>query len=204
MQAAMMLLVAACVALGLGPFVVVPALGRLLATLPGLGAAAGLGSSHTFFVGMPEGLGQMSSPAVALGLLSLLVIVPLVLRMATSRLRLRREPTWGCGRLVQTPRMQYTATAFAEPLRRVFAELYRPTEDLTVEVHPESKYFIRAINYESHVRPWIERVVYAPPVAAIRHVADRVRSVQAGSVRLYLAYICAALVALLIAARWLP
>jgi hypothetical protein len=100
--------------------------------------------------------------------------------------------------------MQYTATAFAEPLRRVFAELYRPTEDLSVDVHPDSKYFIRGITYESRVRPWIDRLVYAPVLALVGRAGNAVRSVQAGSVHLYLAYLCAALLVLLLAARWLP
>ena len=58
----------------------------------------------------------------------LLALVPLALadRCGADR-RLRVGDTWGCGRIGQTPRMEYTATAFAEPLRRVFAELYRPT-----------------------------------------------------------------------------
>ena len=100
--------------------------------------------------------------------------------------------------------MQYTATAFAEPLRRIFAELYRPTEDLSVDVHPDSKYFIRGITYESRVQPWFERLLYAPIVAGVGRVSEAVRSVQAGSVHLYLAYMCAALLVLLVAARWLP
>ena len=36
-----------------------------------------------------------------------------------ARRPLRVGETWGCGRVVQTPRMEYTATAFAEPLRRM-------------------------------------------------------------------------------------
>ena len=92
----------------------------------------------------------------------------------------------------------------AEPLRRVFAELYRPTEDLSVDVHPDSKYFIRGITYESKVKPWIDRIVYGPIVSLVARGADAIRSVQSGSVHLYLAYLCAALLLLLLAARWLP
>ncbi len=205
MLVAMLLLVVACVALGLGPFVVVPQLGRVLASLPHMAPAAGLGTTGlVFFSGMPTGLGQMSAPALALGLAVLALLVPLAVWLLTPRFRLRREDTWGCGRFVQTPRMQYTATAFAEPLRRVFAELYRPTEDLTVELHPDSRYVIRAITYESEVRPFVERLLYVPAVAMVRRAASAVRRVQAGSVHLYLAYLCAALIALLLAARWLP
>jgi hydrogenase-4 component B len=204
MQISMTILLLACVALGLGPFFVVPLLGRVLSQLPGLGAAAGLRASGTFLAGMPDGLGQMSPAWVAFGLVAIAASVALSLWLFAPSFRLRRAPTWGCGRLVQTPRMQYTATAFAEPLKRVFAELYRPAEDLTVEVDPQSEYFIRAIRYETHVHPWIERLVYTPLVEAVRSAASKIRRVQGGSVHLYLAYLCIALIALLVAARWLP
>jgi hydrogenase-4 component B len=204
MQAGMLILVAACVVLGLGPAFVIPALGGVLSQLPGFSQAAELGSSRAFLTGMPEGVGQMSLPYVALGLVVIGLGTALGLRLLTPAFRLRREATWGCGRLVQTPRMQYTATSFAEPLKRVFAELYRPTEDLTIDTHPDSEYFIRAMKYETRVHPWIDRLVYSPVFGAVRRAASRIRSVQAGSVHLYLAYMCLALIALLLAARWLP
>jgi hydrogenase-4 component B len=205
MLAAMLMLVGACVALGLGALVVVPMLGHLLASLPGLAEARNLAAGGTVFfpAALPD-LGQMSPPAIALALVALTVALLVALRVFTPRFRLRRADTWGCGRMGQTPRMQYTATAFAEPLKRVFAELYRPNEDLNVELHPESKYFIRAISYESEVRPLVERLVYAPSVAIVHRLGGFVRGLQAGSVHLYLAYLCAALIALLLAARWLP
>ncbi len=204
MLAAMLLLAAACAALGVTPFLVVPLLGRVLSRLPGLEVAAGLHASYGFVGGLPAGSGQMAAPWIAAGLLALALILVVGLRLLTPRFRVRREDTWGCGRWSQTPRMQYTATAFAEPLRRIFAELYRPTEDLSVDVHPDSKYFIRGITYESRVRPWFDRILYAPIVAVVGRVSEAVRSVQAGSVHLYLAYLCAALLVLLVAARWLP
>jgi hydrogenase-4 component B len=204
LHAGMLILMVACVALGLGPFVVVPVLGGVVSGLPGLAAGAGLGSAHGFFTGFPAGLGQMSSPYLALGLLGIGVIVPLALRAFTPAFRLRREATWGCGRLVQTPRMQYTATAFAEPLRRVFSQLYRPTEDLTVELHPESRYFIRAMNYDQRVSPVFNPLLYAPSLNLVQRLGARVLSVQTGSVHAYLAYLCLALIVLLVASRWLP
>ena len=107
---------------------------------------------------------------------------------------LRVGDTWGCGRIGQTPRMEYTATAFAEPLRRVFAELYRPTEDLSIDFHPESQ-VLRAV----HRVPQRDRaVVRALPLRAV-HRADptawaaRVRALQSGSVHAYLAYLVVAL-----------
>jgi hypothetical protein len=98
--------------------------------------------------------------------------------------------------------MEYTATAFAEPLRRVFAELYRPSRDLSIDFHPESKYFVQSIEYRSEIHPWFERVLYDPLVHLFRRAAASVRQLQAGSVHLYLVYMTLALLALLTAARW--
>jgi hypothetical protein len=114
-----------------------------------------------------------------------------------SRGRRRVDDTWGCGRIGQTSRMEYTSTAFAEPLRRIFGELYRPTDDLTVTVQPGSPYHIRAITFRTQLHPWFERGVYDPLVRATHAAASRVRALQSGSINAYLAYIVLVLVVLL-------
>ena len=99
--------------------------------------------------------------------------------------------------------MEYTATSFAEPLRRVFAELYRPNKELTIDFHPESKYFVESIEYKSEITPWFEKALYRPFVTLIRLIARQVRRMQSGSVHAYLVYVTAILVILLLLARWL-
>ena len=98
--------------------------------------------------------------------------------------------------------MEYTASAFAEPLRRIFSELYRPTEDLSISVHAESRYFVRSITYTSHVVPWFEKAFYDPLTRGVQACATQVRRLQAGHVHLYLLYVAAALVVALAAAWW--
>jgi hypothetical protein len=110
--------------------------------------------------------------------------------------------TWGCGRIGQTARMEYTATAFAEPLRRVFAELYRPSRDLTIDFHPASKYFVQSIEYRSEIHPWVERILYEPMLRVLRSAAGWTRRLQGGSLHLYLVYMALALLGLLALARW--
>ncbi len=195
------MLALACVGLGLAPFAVVPVLGSVLAGLGGLPD-----TQATFTLGMalhtPAGFSSMSSPLVALGLLIILGCIPLALSVARANRTLRRGDSWGCGRIGQTPRMEYTATAFAEPLRRVFAELYRPTKELTIDVHPESKYFVQSIAYRSTITPWFEQVVYEPFLRLVRFAAQQVRRLQSGSLFMYLTYVALALVFLLVIARW--
>ena len=82
------------------------------------------------------------------------------------------------GSIGQTPRMEYTATAFAEPLRRVFAELYRPTKELTIDFHPESKYFVQSIEYQSEITPWFDHLLYRPFLESATFVAQQVRRLQ--------------------------
>jgi hypothetical protein len=93
--------------------------------------------------------------------------------------------------------MEYTATAFAEPLRRVFAELYRPTKELTIDFHPESKYFVQSIEFRTEIRPWFEQYLYNPLVYAIQWISRHIRSLQSGSLHGYLVYIFAALMVML-------
>jgi len=201
MQVGMATLALICVALGLAPTVVVRVISTALSDL-GRFAPAEVGFTLGLPLGVTGAVGEMSSPLLAVGLLLLLGLVPLAFWLARVDRRLRVADTWGCGRIGQTARMEYTATAFAEPLRRVFAELYRPSRDLSIDFHPESKYFVQSIEYRSKIHPWFERVLYDPLVHLFRAAAARVRRLQAGSVHLYLAYMTLALLALLTAARW--
>jgi hydrogenase-4 component B len=199
MQVGMIVLAVTCVVLGLAPFAVVPVLGR---ALPGLEGATPVAFSLDLPLGVAGAFGEMSPSLLALGMLVLLLAVPVGLRLLGADRRLRLGDTWGCGRIGQTPRMEYTATAFAEPLRRVFAELYRPTEDLSIDFHPRSRYFVQSIEYRSEVHPWFERALYAPLLSVLGGAARRVRGLQSGSLHLYLAYMALALLAMLGAVRW--
>jgi len=139
----------------------------------------------------------MSPTLVALGLIVAIVGVWLGTRLFGARGGLRVNETWGCGRVVQTARMEYTSTAFAEPLRRVFAELYRPTQDLSIDFHPESRYFVQSIEYRSEIVPWFERYLYAPLISWVTLWAIRARAIQSGSAHAYLTYLVIALLGLL-------
>jgi hydrogenase-4 component B len=196
MRIGMGLLAAACVALGLAPFAVAPQLGRAVAGLDGLPAVAPV-FSFKLSLQTSEGFSQISPTMIGLGLLLLIGLVPLALALLRVNRRLRVSDSWGCGRVGQTPRMEYTATAFAEPLRRVFAELYRPTKELTIDFHPESKYFVQSIEYRSEIRSWFEEFLYDPLLKAARWISINVRKLQSGSLHGYVAYLFIALVALL-------
>jgi hydrogenase-4 component B len=196
MRIGMAILAAVCAGLGLAAVVILPALaGALTAPARVPPPALPLGSGLSLF--MPGGFARMSPILVAVGLALTVGSTWLGVRVFGRRRPVRTSETWGCGRVVQTPRMEYTSTAFAEPLRRVFAELYRPTQDLSIDFHPESKYFVQSLEYRSEIVPWFERYLYAPLVGRVRRLGIQARAIQSGSAHAYLAYLVIALVGLL-------
>lgn len=196
MRVGMGLLAAACVVLGLAPFAVVPRLGRAIAGLGGLPAVTPA-FSHHLSLQATGGFAQVSPTLIGVGVLLLLGLAPLALRLVRVNRRLRVGDSWGCGRVGQTPRMEYTATAFAEPLRRIFVDLYRPTKELAIDFHPESKYFVQSIEYRSEIRSWFEEFLYDPLLKAAQRVSFQVRRLQSGSLHGYVAYLFIVLVAML-------
>jgi formate hydrogenlyase subunit 3/multisubunit Na+/H+ antiporter MnhD subunit len=196
MRVGMGILAVACGGFGLTAVLMLPALAAVLAASVRVPAPPlPFGSGLSLFA--PAGFARMSPILVAVGLTLILGATWAGVRIFGRRRALRISETWGCGRVVQTPRMEYTSTAFAEPLRRVFAELYRPTQDLSIDFHPESRYFVQSLEYRSEIVPWFERYLYAPLIARIRRWGVQARAIQSGSAHAYLAYLVIALVGLL-------
>jgi hydrogenase-4 component B len=196
----MAVLAIGCVVLGVAAPHVLGRLDEIVGLVTSPHITAPPGAVTRVWLVAPGGIAQVSPLLIAVLLLSVVVVAVAAVR--ARGLRLRYADTWGCGRIRQTPRMEYTSSAFAEPLRRVFAELYRPTEDLSISVHPESRYVVRAITYKSAVVPWFERTLYEPVIHGVRAAATQVRRLQAGSVHLYLLYVAAALIVSLASAWW--
>jgi len=200
MLAGTAMLATGCIVIGVAPGVVLPALNRITAdslagwvprTLrPGLGLEL-------------EALHGAIEPAILVaGLLVGIVLLSRVSQMARRRSGLRRsgrvEP-WGCGREHHSARMEITATSFAEPLQRVFADVLRPDRDVEVTHATESSYFPEAISFHQRVDDAIERVVYSPAIAAVSWWGRLARRVPNGSVHRYLAFGFAALLIVLVA-----
>jgi hydrogenase-4 component B len=201
MLGGMALLVLVCLVLGLGATWVIPALLMVASSTSGLAAPPDLVRTNGVMLGMPADFARISPLLIAALLLGLAALLPLFLRLLRTDFRLRLSDTWGCGRINPTPRQEYTASSFAEPLKRVFASLYRPSRDLSIDFHPNSIYFRESISYRSEIRPWFDHYLYLPFLQTVMWIATRTRRIQAGSIHLYLAYIVVTLLILLWVAR---
>jgi hydrogenase-4 component B len=198
MRLGMVTLAAACVALGLGATVVTSGLAGVAAATLALPIPGDLGDWLTLRIS--GDFAGLSPLAVASGLAASVVVLVAGLALLGKRGRERLYETWGCGRIVQTARMEYTATAFANPFKRVFDFFYRPVKQLDIEAHPESRFFVRRIEYANPTRFLFEDWLYRPVLDAVHRGARLARAIQSGSANLYLAYILAALLLMLVLA----
>ncbi len=196
MVAGTALLAVPCLVFGVIPGAVVPLLARAAGTVLGgtpgpVRAGTGLAVAGSIDVIQPA--------LLAAALLAGLVLAWALARLrAPARARARRAEAWGCGRELQTPRMQYTATSFAEPLQRVFDDVLRPDRDLDVSHLGESRYFEQAITYRSRTDDVIERGAYRPLTVLAVRWGEVARRAQNGSMHRYLAYGFGALVIVLV------
>jgi hydrogenase-4 component B len=197
MRAAMALPAVACLALGLFPTVA-------LAPLVGVALDLGLPMARVD-AGLALALPLVGSRLWPVALAAMIAVTALLAAALVSRVwrsgRVRTDVVWNCGRVTQSARSEYTAAAFAEPLRRVFTGFYRPTQEVTVEAHPTAPYFVRTMTLRSDLAPWIEQVFYSPVIRAATWSTTRANRLLTGSIHLYLAFLAATLVALLVLAR---
>jgi hydrogenase-4 component B len=200
MRAGMALLALACIVLGLAPMVVVPLLDRVVTPF----ANASIESKVLALDGwalapVNTEFSSLSTPVLALLLVALSLLALGLVAAFGGLVRVRHYKTWGCG-INLTPRMEYTATGFVQPIKRVFSTIYQPTVKLETEFLEESRYFAKRRRFEFHIEPLFQKYLYDPVVAGFTTIADQLRVIQAGSLHLYLAYIFVTLIVLLLVA----
>ena len=125
---------------------------------------------------------------LALCVLAMTVVPILIFLAGRPRARSRRAPVWDGGILAFKPRMQYTATTHANPVRVTFEPLYRPS------VHIERASDDPAgrsgpVHYRFRVTPIFDRYLYRPVIGIVRALAALARPIQSGDVNLYLLYV---------------
>ncbi|HEU5039639.1 MAG TPA: proton-conducting transporter membrane subunit [Gemmatimonadales bacterium] len=175
----LVLLVLACVFIGLVPAVAVGASVRVASAVAGLGATdAGATARH------------LAAAARAVGWTSAaLVLLVALLGVERARRRARRrprQPTWGCGFAGGEPRMQYTASSFAAPL----IAAYQPIAGVRVERSASA--------FRSHPTDLVLDGGVRPLWHGLRWAAERLRPIQQGHLHLYLLYLVATVILLLL------
>ncbi len=183
------LLAALCVAAGLLPASIITLLEGVSWQLLGTGLSPADAQSWLWLTPISKTAASYSAPLVLMALLLFFVATVVFLRRGAAR-RVRRSDPWDGGFAPPTPRMQYTAAAFAQPLRRVFAPLLQIEEHLTKS--PSG-----SLRYRLHVTDRTIDLLYTPCVRALDRITRYIARLQGGHLRAYLGWTLGALVLLL-------
>lgn len=194
MKTGMGILAASCLGLGFAAPWVVRILGKVSGLLAGGAPAESFGNK--FYLLPPSGLSQISPLMIGCVLIVIIPCLLFVIRLALGKQPVRLGPSWDCGLPGLGPRMQYTATAYSKPLRRIFSFLYQPTR--RVELETEGQEILRgAERFESNISHVFDDWLYKPAASLISAVSQKAKQIQTGHIQLYLAYIFVTLILLL-------
>jgi len=119
--------------------------------------------------------------------------------------RLRQQPletkcTWDCGYALPTARMQYTGTAFTQPL----SDFFNLTKGKSRTTQPTEGYFPTSASVDINVSDPADRYFWHPINLITSRIADRTRRIQSGYLHLYILMAVIALLAMLIFAAVTP
>jgi formate hydrogenlyase subunit 3/multisubunit Na+/H+ antiporter MnhD subunit len=185
MKAAMLVLAAGCVVIGLAAPLIVPRLAPLVSSLGARGAEKALAEAGRV-------LAKVSF--VALGFLALVAVLALARRRLLARREVRSGPTWDCGYVAPVASMQYTASSYAQPLTELFGSLLRTRKRVErPEIH-----FPDAARLETETPDFSREGIYEPLFETVEGAFRRIRVMQHGRVQIYVLGVVLTLVVLLL------
>jgi formate hydrogenlyase subunit 3/multisubunit Na+/H+ antiporter MnhD subunit len=188
MRVAMAALVGLCIATAFGAPWLLPWLSAAAADASG-GASA---PATAAFAALKDSLTAIVVVfAVLTGASGILALTRLAL---LRRRAVRQSVTWDCGYARPTARMQYTASSFVEPLTTLFSQVLRQAVHL---VRPAGLFPVRG-SFESVIADQVQGQVYRRAAVGIDRALLRLRWLQHGRTNIYVLYIGATLIALLV------
>ncbi len=94
------------------------------------------------------------------------------------------EPTWGCGYVAPTVKLQYTAGSFVKP----YSKLFRPFLLFSKNQKDVEGIFPSGGSYETHAYDRIEKYLVDNPIAAYKSLLKRFLFLQNGKLQFYILY----------------
>ncbi len=200
MRIGMLLAALTCLGLGIMPTLMIKWMDPLAEELVGgTIAASASGFGWMWLTPIAAERASYSAPIAFLGILAVVIVTYLLLHARPGAIH--RVPLWDCGFEKVTSRMQYTATSFAMPLRRIFGYLFSIKEhvrQLPPATHPA---YPDRLHYHLRVRDRFWMWIYQPVVDASFWLSRRIGRMQHGHIQIYLIYSFVTILVLLIFSR---
>lgn len=174
MTGPMLVLATACLAIGLFPSLVIPAVERAaLGWMPAAGQPLRL-LAPVRWISLVGG-----------GLLVLAALLAVAVRIIAGRRSVRTGPTWDCGYARPAASMQYSGSSFGQSIVGLFAMLFRPR----VVRSPVSDAMPAPAAFESSIPDTVLDRAVVPVFSFLGVQLPRIRFMQQGKLNLYLLYI---------------
>lgn len=192
-RAAMLLLVALCIAAGILPGYVIDAISPITDVF--VGGHMPLQAAQSWLTIVPIDQTRSSYNGLFVFLFTALAasLGAYAIHRFASR-EIRRAPAWDCGYPDANPLLQYSASSFAQPIRRVFGTLlFQAREEVAMPKPGDTG----AAHFHLVVRDLIWETLYLPIARYVTLVAERANRAQFLTIRQYLGLVFITLVSLL-------
>jgi NADH:ubiquinone oxidoreductase subunit 5 (subunit L)/multisubunit Na+/H+ antiporter MnhA subunit len=197
--AAMYILAALCIVLGIMPGAVVDMLAPVVDGLAGARMPAQSNLPWSSLVPIAESRSSYNGLVILFFvLMSASVTAMFIHRFATRATR--RSDIWDCGYPDPTPSSQYSSSSFAMPIRRVFGTTVFDVREIVDMPRPGE---MRAARYHVKVFDPVWRYAYGPAVRWILRSTAKLNQLQFLTIRRYLTLVFVTLILLLLmVAAW--
>lgn len=187
MRLALGFLAVLCIFFGIMPTLTI----SFLNVIPKQLIGAQLPNTHNWLWLIPitEQTSSYNALFVIIGILAVCLISYWLIRAYFGSIKLRTVKPWDCGYGGINSRMQYSATAFAMPLRRVFHAAWSIREKIE-KTDSNTSYLLQ-------INDWIWQYIYLPLERFSFALARSFAQLQGGNIRVYLAYAFITLILLL-------
>ncbi|MBX9668151.1 MAG: hypothetical protein K2X93_11055 [Candidatus Obscuribacterales bacterium] len=128
--------------------------------------------------------------------IALIVLVLALSKLVLSGSQVRISRTWDCGFGPLGPRTQVTSDSFAQPVARIFRPILRYKLEFEL-TGTDRRHFPEKIRVKPNMVSLLEQRVYLPLLSIVSKLAKSLVKLQAGSIHLYLIYLCVTLILLL-------
>ncbi len=184
-----------CLVLGILPTTVIGAIKIVAQSLIGEMPTQMTAHGWLWLTPVSAEVASYSAPLVLAAVLVTAFVGGLLLRRKANPVR--RGAPWDCGFGPLNARMQYTAAAFAQPIRRVFGPVWKVQEQVEVTRAEAPATLVNGIRHQLHVSDWSWFKLYEPIGRLVLAGARRIGHLHSGSIRTYLMYSFATLLLLL-------
>lgn len=186
MLVGMGLLALACFVLGVLPSTVIDLMAPITQLLVGRALPSASAQGWLWLTPVSAQMASYSAPFVVLALVIVFGVGYLFLKRGSAPVR--RSDPWDCGFGALTPRMQYTSSAFSQPIRRVFRGVWQIEEHIDTLAEPGPLPRVTALHYSVHAHDWSWRWCYQPIGRLVLAAANRIGFIQTGNIHTYLKF----------------